>query len=121
MLLLFYILLNILPPINNIYKGLISLPLIGKHIIKYERINKKTSKISLSGIINSEGYVKYKNEYNISDCIIDKNLEILMNKFSCKINKLEYLEDEDITKMYLDISAIHSSKIVILKNIHKKN
>jgi hypothetical protein len=56
-----------LPPLNNVYRGSIIFPLLGKQNIEFERLHKNTSQVRLSGLINCNGYIYNDDNYDTYD------------------------------------------------------
>ena len=86
LLILSSLLINNLPPINNIYNGNIYFPLIGNQSIKYKRIAKNKSLVELSGIIDTTGYI-YNDIDNVENYKLDNNLNNIVKKYKCTIER----------------------------------
>ena len=113
------LLINNLPPLNNIYNGNINFPLIGNQSIKYKRIEKDKSLIELSGIINTNGYI-YNDVNNVESYTLDNNLKNVVNKYKCRIEHPYYNYEKDIILFILKINLLKITKKIELVNINKE-
>ena len=121
-----------LPPLNNIYKGSISFPLLGKQTIEFERLKKNTSQVRLIGLINCNGYIyndeNYENnENNENDknksniCLnmnyqLDNNLLNIIRKYRCTIEAPYYDVSSDMILFVLKINVLSLTKTIKLLN-----
>jgi hypothetical protein len=118
-----------LPPLNNVYKGSISFPLLGKQTIEFERLKKNTSQVRLIGLINCNGYIynnenyeNYENNENVSNkCIninyeLDNNLLNIVRKYRCTIEAPYYDVSSDMILFVLKINVLSLTKTIKLLN-----
>jgi hypothetical protein len=115
-----------LPPLNNVYKGSISFPLLGKQTIEFERLKKNTSQVRLIGLINCNGYIyndeNYENNENVSNkCIninyeLDNNLLNIIRKYRCTIEAPYYDVSSDMILFVLKINMLGLTKTIKLLN-----
>lgn len=106
---------KILPPINNIYKTKIVIPLIGSQNIEYERIKKYESQVRLKGIINDKGSV-YINKQDIYDYSFDEVLQKIINKYKCELYNPYYNYEDDVIVFKIKIKLLKFGKTLFLKN-----
>jgi hypothetical protein len=116
-----------LPPLNNVYKGSISFPLLGKQNIEFERLKKNTSQVRLYGLINCNGFVyndeNYDNNENVSNkCIdtkyeLDHNLINIIRKYRCIIEAPYYDVRSDTILFVLKINVLGLTKSIKLLNV----
>ena len=116
-----------LPPLNNIYSGSISFPLLGKQNIEFERLKKNTSQVRLYGLINCDGYIyndeNDENDENISQkCIntnykLDNNLINIIRKYRCNIETPYYDVRSDTILFVLKINVLGLTKSIKLLNV----
>jgi hypothetical protein len=116
-----------LPPLNNVYKGSISFPLLGKQNIEFERLKKNTSQVRLYGLINCNGYIyndeNVENDENISQkCIntnykLDNNLINIIRKYRCIIEAPYYDVRSDTILFVLKINMLGLTKSIKLLNV----
>lgn len=120
-----------LPPLNNVYCGSITFPLVGKQIIEFERLKKNTSQVRLQGLINCNGYVyndeNDENDKNINDKNInvtnsmnyelDNNLINIVNKYRCSIEAPLYDVTNDTILFVLKINMLGLTKSIKLHNV----
>jgi hypothetical protein len=116
-----------LPPLNNVYKGSISFPLLGKQNIEFERLKKNTSQVRLYGLINCNGYIyndeNVENDENISQkCIntnykLDDNLLNIIRKYRCIIEAPYYDVRSDTILFVLKINVLGLTKSIKLLNV----
>ena len=111
---------NILPPINNIYKATLNVPLIGKQNIEYKRIGLLESKVKLDGKLNTIGYI-YFDKTNIYNYNLDDNLKDIIKKYRCTIYNPYYDKKNDLINFKIKINIIKFQKTLVLKNINDKN
>ena len=111
---------NIFPPINNIYKTKIYIPLIGSQNIEYCRFNKYKSKITLSGFLNNEGFITF-NKNNPYDYTFDEILTDIVNKYKCELYNPNYDYLNDVIKIQIKIKVINFKTEITLKNINNSN
>tara|TARA_Y100000741_G_scaffold206308_1_gene157007 strand:- start:5151 stop:5561 length:411 start_codon:yes stop_codon:yes gene_type:complete len=105
-----------LPPINNIYYTCITIPLIGKQDILYERKEKLISKLKLSGKVNVNGYI-YFNNNNYYDYTIDDNLNKILKKYKCSFLDPYYDNNKDIISFEIRLNLLRYTKKLRLYNI----
>jgi hypothetical protein len=118
-----------LPPLNNVYKGSISFPLLGKQTIEFERLKKNTSQVRLIGLINCNGYIYNNENYennenneNVSNkCIninyeLDNNLLNIIRKYRCTIEAPYYDLRNDTILFILKINMLGLTKSIKLLN-----
>jgi hypothetical protein len=116
-----------LPPLNNVYKGSISFPLLGKQNIEFERLKKNTSQVRLYGLINCNGYIyndeNVENDENISQkCIntnykLDNNLLNIIRKYRCNIEAPYYDVRSDTILFVLKINVLGLTNTIKLLNV----
>ena len=110
---------NILPPINNIYKTTLNVPLIGKQNIEYKRVNLLESEVKLDGKLNAVGYI-YFDKTNIYNYKIDNTLKDIIKKYRCTIYNPYYDKSNDLINFKIKINLIQFQKTLVLKYINKK-
>lgn len=110
----------ILPPINNIYKTKIYVPLIGSQNIEYCRFNNYKSKITLSGFLNKQGFITF-NKNNPYDYTFDEILTNIINKYKCELYNPNYDYLNDIITIKIKIKVINFKKEITLKNINNSD
>lgn len=106
---------KILPPINNIYKTNVNIPLIGNQIIEYERTKYYISEVRLDGIINAKGNV-YINKNNIYDYTFDEILKNIIKKYKCELNNPYYNFKDDVIILEIKIKMLKFGKKLVLVN-----
>jgi hypothetical protein len=111
---------NILPPINNIYKTTLNVPLIGKQNIEYKRVNLLESEVKLDGKLNAVGYI-YFDKTNIYNYKFDNTLKDIIKKYRCTIYNPYYDKSNDLINFKIKINLIQFQKTLVLKNINKIN
>lgn len=107
---------NILPNVNSKYYIKLSFPFIGNQEIEYLQYKKFKSKITLTGIINENGYITY-NIKDLDNFIMDKNLINIIQKYNCIIEEPLYNYEEDYITIKLYIKLIKFSKKIKLNRI----
>lgn len=108
-----------LPQLNNLYRGSIIFPLMGKQIIEFERLHKNTSQVRLSGLINCNGYI-YNDESDENTCmnyVLDNNLKNIIRKYRCSIESPYYDVNNDTILFILKINMLGLTKSIKLLNI----
>ena len=108
-----------LPPLNNVYSGSISFPLLGKQNIEFERLQKNTSQVRLYGLINCNGYVYNDENFNESISMnyeLDNNLINIMSKYRCSIEAPLYDVKNDTILFVLKINMLGLTKSIKLLN-----
>jgi len=105
-----------LPPINQVYKTSINLPLIGRQNIEYKRTDLYVSQVRLDGIINECGNV-YLDKNNLYDYTFDEVLKRIVNKYKCSLENPYYDPENDIVVFKLKIKVIKFGKTIVLKKI----
>jgi hypothetical protein len=112
-----------LPPLNNVYSGSISFPLLGKQIIEFERLKKNTSQVRLFGLINCNGYIyNDENEKNESNKCLSMNYELdeylinIIRKYRCSIEAPHYDVRNDTILFILKINMLGVTKSIKLLN-----
>jgi hypothetical protein len=108
-----------LPPLNNVYKGSISFPLLGTQNIEFERLQKNTSQVKLRGLINCKGYIyNDENDENISmNYDLDNNLINIIRKYRCSIEAPYYDIRSDTILFVLKINVLGLTKTIKLLNV----
>ena len=99
-----------------IYYIKLSFPFIGNQEIEYLQYKKFKSKITLTGIINENGYITY-NIKDLDNFIMDKNLINIIQKYNCIIEEPLYNYEEDYITIKLYIKLIKFSKKIKLNRI----
>ena len=117
-----------LPPLNNVYKGSISFPLLGKQNIEFERLNKNTSQVRLYGLINCNGYIYNdenddNNENTSNICLsmkyeLDEYLLNIIRKYRCIIEAPYYDVKNDTILFILKINMLGLTKSIKLLNMY---
>jgi len=117
-----------LPPLNNVYKGSINFPLLGKQNIEFERLNKNTSQVRLYGLINCNGYIyndeNYENDENTSNICLSMKYELdeyllnIIRKYRCTIDAPYYDVRSDTILFILKINMLGLTKSVKLLNVY---
>lgn len=118
-----------LPPLNNVYSGSISFPLLGKQNIEFERLKKNTSQVRLFGLINCKGYIyndkndeNDENEKNESNKCLSMNYELdeyllnIIRKYRCSIEAPYYDVRNDTILFVLKINMLGVTKSIKLLN-----
>jgi hypothetical protein len=115
-----------LPPLNNVYRGSISFPLLGKQNIEFERLKKNTSQIRLYGLINCNGYIyndeNDENDKNESNICLSMNYELdeyllnIIRKYRCIIEAPYYDVRNDTILFILKINVLGLTKSIKLLN-----
>ena len=111
---------NMLPPINNVYKTTLNVPLLGKQNIQYKRIGLLESEVKLDGKLNSVGYI-YFDKTNIYNYKFDNNLKDIVKKYRCTIYNPYYDAKNDLINFKIKINLIQFQKTLVLKNINQIN
>jgi hypothetical protein len=122
-----------LPPLNNVYKGSISFPLLGKQNIEFERLKKNTSQVRLYGLINCNGYIyndenvendkNVENNDNISNISLSMKYELdeyllnIIRKYRCIIEAPYYDVRSDTILFILKINMLGLTKSIKLLNV----
>jgi hypothetical protein len=122
-----------LPPLNNVYSGSISFPLLGKQNIDFERLKKNTSQLRLYGIINCNGYIYNdendetdENDKNKSNTCLTMNYELdeyllnIIRKYRCSIEAPYYDVRNDTILFILKINMLGLTKSIKLLNTKTK-
>jgi hypothetical protein len=117
-----------LPPLNNVYKGSINFPLLGKQNIEFERLNKNTSQVRLYGLINCNGYIYNdenddNNENTSNICLsmkyeLDEYLLNIIRKYRCTIDAPYYDVRSDTILFILKINMLGLTKSIKLLNVY---
>lgn len=111
---------NILPPINNIYKTTLNVPLLGKQNIEYKRIGLLESEVKLYGKLETTGYI-YFDKTNVYNYKFDNNLKDIIKKYRCTIYNPYYDKKNDLINFKIKINIIQFQKTLVLKNINQIN
>jgi hypothetical protein len=122
-----------LPPLNNVYSGSISFPLLGKQNIEFERLKKNTSQLRLYGLINCNGYIYNdvndetdENDKNKSNICLTMNYELdeyllnIIRKYRCSIEAPYYDMKNDTILFILKINMLGLTKSIKLLNTKTK-
>ena len=117
-----------LPPLNNVYKGSIIFPLLGKQNIEFERLKKNTSQVRLYGLINCNGYIyndeNDENNENASNICLSMKYELdeyllnIIRKYRCIIEAPYYDVRNDTILFILKINMLGLTKSVKLLNVY---
>ncbi len=117
-----------LPPLNNVYRGSISFPLLGKQNIEFERLNKNTSQVRLYGLINCNGYIyndeNDENNENASNICLSMKYELdeyllnIIRKYRCIIEAPYYDVKNDTILFILKINMLGLTKSIKLLNMY---
>ncbi len=117
-----------LPSLNNVYRGSLLIPLIGKQNIEFERLKQNTSRVSLYGLINCDGLVyndenydsvKNKDETAMS-YELDTYLKNIVTKYRCTIEAPYYDKTSDTILFVLKINMLGLTKSIKLLNTNTK-
>tara|TARA_B100000035_G_scaffold315280_1_gene334929 strand:+ start:3863 stop:4276 length:414 start_codon:yes stop_codon:yes gene_type:complete len=111
---------NILPPINNVYKTTLNVPLLGKQNIQYKRVGLLESEVKLDGKLNAVGYI-YFDKTNIYNYKFDNTLKDIVKKYRCTIYNPYYDKKNDLINFKIKINIIQFQKTLVLKNINQIN
>ena len=111
---------NILPPINNVYKTTLNVPLLGKQNIQYKRIGLLESEVKLDGKLNAIGYI-YFDKTNVYNYKFDNTLKDIVKKYRCTIYNTYYDKSNDLINFKIKINLIQFQKTLVLKNIKTIN
>jgi hypothetical protein len=122
-----------LPPLNNVYKGSISFPLLGKQNIEFKRLKKNTSQVRLYGLINCNGYIyndenvendkNDENNDNISNISLSMKYELdeyllnIIRKYRCNIETPYYDVRSDTILFVLKINVLGLTNTIKLLNV----
>ena len=122
-----------LPPLNNVYKGSISFPLLGKQNIEFKRLKKNTSQVRLYGLINCNGYIyndenvendkNDENNDNISNISLSMKYELdeyllnIIRKYRCIIEAPYYDVRSDTILFVLKINVLGLTNTIKLLNV----
>jgi hypothetical protein len=122
-----------LPPLNNVYKGSISFPLLGKQNIEFKRLKKNTSQVRLYGLINCNGYIyndenvendkNVENNDNISNISLSMKYELdeyllnIIRKYRCIIEAPYYDVRSDTILFVLKINVLGLTNTIKLLNV----
>jgi len=122
-----------LPPLNNVYKGSISFPLLGKQNIEFKRLKKNTSQVRLYGLINCNGYIyndenvendeNNENNENVSNKCLSMNYELdeyllnIIRKYRCIIEAPYYDVRSDTILFVLKINVLGLTNTIKLLNV----
>jgi hypothetical protein len=116
-----------LPPLNNVYRGSIIFPLLGKQNIEFERLKKNTSQVRLIGLINCNGFVyndeNYDNNENVSNKCLSMNYKLdeyllnIIRKYRCIIEAPYYDVRSDTILFVLKINMLGLTKSIKLLNV----
>ena len=109
-----------LPSLNNVYRGSLYIPLLGKQNIEFERLKLNTSRVRLYGLINCDGLIYNdeninKDEINMS-YDLDNNLKNIMTKYRCIIDAPTYDVTNDSILFVLKIKMLGITKRISLLN-----
>ncbi len=117
-----------LPPLNNVYRGSINFPLLGKQNIEFERLNKNTSQVRLYGLINCNGYIyndeNDENDENTSNICLSMKYELdeyllnIIRKYRCIIEAPYYDVKNDTILFILKINMLGLTKSIKLLNMY---
>ena len=109
-----------LPSLNNVYRGSLNIPLVGKQNIEFERLKLNTSQVRLYGLINCAGLIYNdeninKDEINMS-YELDTRLKNIMTKYRCSIDAPTYDVTNDSILFVLKIKMLGITKRISLIN-----
>lgn len=117
----FSLTLENLPPLNNIYKSSLKIPLLGKQEIYLQRKTKNTASLKMNGIVNTNGKIFYhktqNNEYNYT---FDENINNVLDKYKVSMYNIDYDNENDISKVDIKIRLLNLKKKLIFQNIDKQ-
>ena len=122
-MLILFLLLNIIggmimPQTGNIYRKVLTIPLIGEQNIETEFSNNNLIYIRLSGIVVENGTAEYNIVNNNVNIILSNNLDEIMEKRRSEFKIIGYDEDNDILKMFLYVRPIFFKKNIRLERIN---
>mgnify|MGYP001323334171 CR=1 FL=1 len=109
----------LLPPINNIYRATINVPILGKQNVEYERLSQLNSEIRMSGIINDKAYITYdlvNNSNKLYTYTLDDKFIKILKKYRCELSNAEYCPLTDLSTINVFVKLINFNKIIVLKN-----
>lgn len=105
-------------PKYGIYKHFITIPFIGKEYIEAEIINDKIL-LTLSGLVNLDGYANYYIINNNIHIKLSKNIKDFLNSKLTSFKLLNYDKNKDEVLIQIIISKLYKINVT-LHNIHKR-
>ena len=108
----------IMPNCGNIYKKTIQFPLLGNQNIETKFLQDNLIKISLSGIIENIGSVKYNLVDDKLDVELCENLKTLMKNKKTEFKLINYDDEKDVVNIYLHIKTLFYKKNIELERIN---
>ena len=112
-----------LPSLNNVYRGSLNIPLVGKQNIEFERLKLNTSQVRLYGLINCDGLIyndeninTNTNDGTIINYELDTRLKNIMTKYRCSIDAPTYDVTNDSILFVLKINMLGITKRITLIN-----
>lgn len=108
----------IMPNCGNIYKKTIQFPLLGNQNIETKFLQDNLIKISLSGIIENTGNVKYNLVDDILDVELCENLKKLMINKKTEFKLINYDNEKDVVNINLHIKPLFYKKNIELERIN---
>ena len=112
-----------LPSLNNVYRGSLNIPLVGKQNIEFERLKLNTSQVRLYGLINCDGLIyndeninTNTNDGTIINYELDTRLKNIMTKYRCSIDAPTYDVCNDSILFVLKINMLGITKRITLIN-----
>lgn len=114
-----------LPSLNNVYRGSLNIPLVGKQNIEFERLKLNTSQVRLYGLINCDGLIyndenintnTNTNDGTIINYELDTRLKNIMTKYRCSIDAPTYDVTNDSILFVLKIKMLGITKRISLIN-----
>lgn len=107
-----------MPNCGNIYKKTIQFPLLGNQNIETKFLQDNLIKISLSGIIENTGNVKYNLVDDILDVELCENLKKLMINKKTEFKLINYDNEKDVVNINLHIKPLFYKKNIELERIN---
>ena len=134
--------------INNIYYDKFKVPFVGSQSIKAEIQTQNSALITLQGIINEKGNVKFyeneennnrnidyfqkieslkhfennnnniNNNYDISKITFDDKLKKIIKKYNIEFKSPNYDEENDIISFTINVKKVFYKRIIKMKRIN---
>lgn len=132
--------------VNNIYYDKFKVPFLGYQSIKAEIQTENSALITLQGIINEKGNVKFyeneenkntnfnrnidyfqkieslkhfeNNNYDISKITFDDKLKKIIKKYNIEFNSPNYDNENDIISFTINVKKVFYKRIIKMKRIN---
>lgn len=105
-------------PKYGIYKHFINIPFIGKEYIEAKIMNHNIL-LTLSGLVNLDGYANYYIINNDIHIELSKNIKDFLNAKLTRFKLLNYDKNKDEVLIQIIIGKLYKINVT-LHNIHKK-